>query len=389
MRRAAGRAGRGCAQIGGGTKAVGLVAILALASAALGSPAAACRCVPQGIEEYFQRADVVVLARAASTRAVGSERLEVALVPLDDPFKGRIEPRSRFATALTSAECGMAIETGRAYLVFASRREPSAPLLWFDTCNGSRSFDAEGSGGVVGFVDTPADKVLLRLQGLRIAHSVANPGADPDGPRLPRPGDPDAEIIGLLELPSVLNLDEPGADSPPPRLPTRPVAARAEPASDAPVVARIAAPQDVRTAEYTYERKAAIVREQRAGWYRILLAGGRSGWVRREDAGAFHPVAELLVDHLAYLNEHWDGWVWPDPGAGFPVRSPVKKRDGRQEYAVNVLGVQDLAGTLWLRVEVLSASPCGEGSPTVTNRGWVPAYTPEGKLIAWFFSRGC
>jgi hypothetical protein len=45
--------------------------------------------------------------------------------------------------------------------------------------------------------------------------------------------------------------------------------------------------------------------------------------------------------------------------------------------------------SLWLRVELLEESPCESGSAKVTDVGWVPAYSPDGEPIAWFYSRGC
>lgn len=27
--------------------------------------------------------------------------------------------------------------------------------------------------------------------------------------------------------------------------------------------------------------------------------------------------------------------------------------------------------------------------PHIVQSGWVPAYSPDGKLTAWFYSRGC
>jgi hypothetical protein len=67
----------------------------------------------------------------------------------------------------------------------------------------------------------------------------------------------------------------------------------------------------------------------------------------------------------------------------------MKKREGRQEYPASVLGTQDVGGTLWLRIEILSSDPCQGGSPTTVYGGWVPAYAPDGKLTLWFHARGC
>lgn len=362
---------------------------VALTIVSLVVPALACRCAPETLEAYFARADVVVLGQAISTevRDGTPPYLEVHFATVDGPYKGSPAATARFTTPTSSASCGMPIDPQRVYLIFATRDADAAETYRFDTCNGSRSFDPKHAGGLLGFIDTPAEKVMLRLQGLRVAASVSNPQANPGGPQLPIAGDPQAELIGLLELPSVLNLDEPGAESPPPRLPSPPLAVRDEPNDAARVIHQISSAQDVVTLEFTYERKAAVVRERREGWYRVALDDTRSGWVAAE-VGVFHPVAELLVNRLNYLNQHWDGWIWPEPGAGLPVQIAVAKELPR-ESPVNIVETQILADTLWLRVEVLSSDPCAGGTPGIRASGWVPAFTPRGKLIAWFYSRGC
>jgi hypothetical protein len=360
-----------------------------VAALLLATPALACRCVPQTLEHYFERADLVMVARATSTRVVDGApgHLAVELSPVEQPYKGDLKSIDSFATHLSSASCGVPVEAGQVFLIFAARARPGGRAAWFDTCNGTRRFGPDVP--VVDFVDTPAEKILLRLQGLRVAEAVRDPSGNPGGPRLPEPGHPNAELIGLLELPTVLNLDEPRASSPPPRLHHAPLEARAAPEAGAALVASIRSPLDVITREYDYERQAAVVLEQRRDWYRIALPEQRTGWLSARVAGALHPFAELIVNRLSYLTQHWDGWVWPDPGAGIPVTANLKRSEGRHEYPVNVLATQDVAGTLWLQIELLSADPCEGGSPKTVQGGWVPAYSPEGKLTAWFHSRGC
>ena len=330
-----------------------------------------------------------MVASAASTRIASESggRLEVEFTPIGAAYKG--DPRSveTFATHLSSASCGVPVRAGETFLIFAQRDETDRRVAWFHTCNGSRPF---GPGtDPADFPDTPKDKIILRLQGLHIAHAVQNPGESPGAPRLPKPGHPNAELIGLIELPTVLNLDEPGASSPPPRLPHPGIELKATPEAKAAAVASIRNSLDVVTREYGYEQKAAVVLERRSDWYRIALPEGRSGWLQARFAGAFHPVAELIVGRRSYLTGHWDGWVWPEPGAGHPANAGVKRSGGRQEYPADVIATQDLAGTLWLRIEILSSDPCNDGTPKVLNAGWIPAYSPEGKLTAWFYSRGC
>lgn len=353
------------------------------------APAIACRCAPQTLEHYFERADLVIVARATKTHIVGGEpgHLAVEFAPVEPSYKGDMNSIDSFATHLSSASCGVPVDVGQMFLIFAARDVPDGRTVWFDTCNGTRRFGPETT--VADFIDTPADKILLRLEGLRVAAALRDPVRNPNGPRVPKPGHPGAELIGLLELPTVLNLDEPGASSPPPRLPHSPIEVRAAPVADSEVIRVIGSPEDVVTREYTYERKGAVVLEQRPEWYRVALPDDRTGWVSARAAGPWHPVDQLVVNRLSYLTAAWDGWVWPDPGAGIPVNTHLKKSEGRHEYPANVLGTQDIGGTLWLRIEILSADPCDGGSPKVVHGGWAPAYSPEGELTVWFHSRGC
>jgi hypothetical protein len=202
---------------------------------------------------------------------------------------------------------------------------------------------------------------------------------------LPVQGDPKAELVGLLELPGVLDPGEEAVGTP---VPPRTLPLYSDPGDEKPS-AQLRAAGELTTREYGYEAAGAVVLERRPGWYRVALARGRSAWLRERDAGQFHPVADLLVRRLAYLDEDWDGWVWPSPGAGHPTESPVVKRPGRKEYPVNIVATELIGGSLFLQVEILDSDPCDGGDVKVLQAGWIPAFTPAGKLTAWFYSRGC
>lgn len=343
-----------------------------VASLLFAVPALGCRCAPVTLERYFEQAELVMIARATATRVVGESpgHLEVAFAPVEPPYKGDPKAAGAFVTNLSSASCGVPVESGQTFLLFATRDESNGRTMRFDTCNGTRRF---GPGvDVSPFEDTPADKIVLRLQSLRVAHAMQHPDAKAGGPRLPKTGHPGAELIGLLELP--------GASA---------LVVRTAPDDGAALVARVRSARDVVTRESGDEKKAAVVVEARGDWYRIALPGERSGWVKAGDAGPLRRLPELVVNRLSYLTEHWDGWIWPEPGAGHPVDVNVRQREGRHEYPATVLEAQDIGGTLWLRVDLLSASPCDGGSPTTVAGGWVPAYSPDGKLTTWFHARGC
>jgi hypothetical protein len=44
---------------------------------------------------------------------------------------------------------------------------------------------------------------------------------------------------------------------------------------------------------------------------------------------------------------------------------------------------------LWLLVVLVNGSICGSGDRSVLSAGWVPAFSPEGSLTVWTYSRGC
>jgi hypothetical protein len=218
-------------------------------------------------------------------------------------------------------------------------------------------------------------------------------GDDADsGSVAPLPGSQPAPgvLIGLLEMPTIFGPGETGGIVPAPT--PRAVPVYAEPGENAPVVARPSKPEDLVFEEIGYEAGAAVVYEQRAGWYRIALADERkrSAWVRAADAGHYTPVAELLPSRLAYLNEHWNGELWSSPEDGARVKRSRKKMDqGRQEYVVDVREARQTDYGLWLKVAIYEENPCEGGQSDIAEEGWIPAYSSKGQLAAWYYSRGC
>jgi hypothetical protein len=350
-----------------------LLAALVAADAAL-----ACRCPQRTLATYFAGAELVFIGRATATWEVaGAPGHRAAQFHVHGkPYKGDPDALKYLATALTSASCGYDVQAGHIVLVFASRQKPGDEVAWFDTCNGTRSFDPQTPAGVQGFVDVPAAEILPRLSHLRASAGQSDPRTT-QTPRLPVPGDPRARLVGLLELRREIAATPVAEVS---------VTAYAAPAPDAARVAVIRDARDVVTREYDYEGPGAVVEEQRGEWFRIALASGKSVWVRASDCGPFYPLAELVVNRLTYLNAHWDGWVWPSAGAGYPQTAP---RNPGREQPVNIVAAEKIGDSLWLQVEVLDGDPCDGKPAKVVHGGWVPAYTPDGEPIAWFYSRGC
>jgi hypothetical protein len=220
------------------------------------------------------------------------------------------------------------------------------------------------------------------------------PDEDPDPVPAAKPG-PNA-LIGLLQLPQVFGPPEQGgvgaAEDP------GTVTLHAGPDVTSERLGMLSAIDDFEFREYTCEGAAAVVYEEADGWYRIGLRtrrlGGRdSAWVNAGGAGDFLPIGALLVNRLAYLNSHWDGRLWPWPpdrprSRGTPAPGGADRGSARA-YPVNVLETRTLDRGLWLRVETLSGDPCDGGTPEVLDRGWVPAYSDSGQLVAGFHARGC
>ncbi len=363
----------------GSRSGVRAAAALALGVAAMlwAAPATACRCAPRTLDAYFADAELVFIARVDASVAE-TEHRTVRVSVQGRPFKGDPGTLAALRTPLSTATCGYALEPGRLYLVFASRRAADDSVAWFDTCNGTRPFEP-GAGTAGEFIDAASESVLPRLVALRATAGGRDPRSSAT-PRLPRPGDPHARLIGLLELPDLL-----AAPDRTPAAEARTLAVFDAPDEATARAAPLRSADEVMTREVGYEQPAAVVRAQRPGWYRLALRDG-DGWVRAADAGAFHPVAAALVDRLGYLTPHWDGWVWPDPGAGHPQLAP---RVADAEQPATVRATAQIGDTLWLQVEVLERSPCADGTSRVVITGWVPAYTPDGELTAWFYSRGC
>lgn len=345
----------------------------------------ACRCAERALDAYVAEAEVIFIGRVTAIEAqTGNGGYRAVRFAADGaPFKGSVDGIGAFATPDSTASCGVPVQTGERYLVFANRQSPADAVRWFNTCNGTRLFETRSGDGVRGFIDAEPKEALRRLAALRKQSAVAaaSDARTTATPRLPRFGDPAAKIVGLLELPHLLGEAE-GA-TPTLRKPL-PIYARH---GDSQPSRSVSTSQNLQTREVGYELPAAVVREQRAGWFRIALSDGRDGWVRAEDAGSFHGIAALLVNRLTYLTEHWDGWVWPASGAGHPAKE--EKRSPAREQPARIVGSEVVGDSLWLQVEVLDRDGCQGTPPNVIHGGWVPAYTPDGELVAWFYSRGC
>jgi hypothetical protein len=333
----------------------------------------ACRCAQQPLGTYYERAHAVLIARlAASTQEDDRRILDFEL--LGTPHKGEADKRRtdtlRLGTARSSATCGIQPVADAVYVLFTNRIEDSEPGQWVDTCSGTRVLLSPDGSQPQGFVDVPPRFVLQQLNGLAGMDVLRDVAAN-----APSPEDHDnVQLVGLLDLKAFAHggfMD-----------------VHEGPDATTQKIARIDTYEQVRTKEVGYEQPAAIVYARLPQWYRIRLGSDSFGWVAAAESGTYFAYAELPVRRLAYLNEHWSGFLWPDAGAGLPMRHERARDDARHEYPVNVLESKIVGGMPWFRVELLSEI-CTGLEEKVLLSGWVPGYGRSGKPGVWFFSRGC
>lgn len=143
------------------------------------------------------------------------------------------------------------------------------------------------------------------------------------------------------------------------------------------------------TLEYDYEMPAAIVLDQREGWFRIRLQRG-SAWLKASVVDHFMPLSDLFEEFtgVTAINESFTGRLSNAPGL---VNGPIMMTVGPRQ-PVRVVEIRDSGGRQWVRVEVLSNSACtaaDDGPPRVVSDGWLPLHDPKGEPTIWFSSRGC
>ncbi len=326
-----------------------LLACITLMAALMMAPdASACRCQPQAMQHYFERADRVLLAVLESAEDDGSDlRLRFSLeVP---PYKGDAPESWTYLTSNNSAGCGLVAEIGRTYLLFAQDTPSQSGESMVHSCNGSRPLDAQNIAAA-SFIDTPGSEILQRLDHLRAAGEL--------------PG----HLLGLLELDEAQNelalrasLDGALLD-PPPSL------------------------ADLQTRELGYEQPAAMVFGRGADAWQLRLHDGSPAWIA-DTVGRFHAYDGLPVRRLAYLSSAWDGQLWPLPGAGHAY---VVSAEPPRETPIDVLESARIGGSLWFRVRTLSQDPCGgDESVRRSHQGWVYAHGKQHQPTVWYYSRGC
>jgi hypothetical protein len=333
-----------------------------------------CRCEQRSLGDYFADANIVVIARLKESNELPDRRVLVFEMLAPD-YKGSnglsAGDIATFATEISSTSCGIQPDEGAVYIVFAYDRGVETDQLWIDSCSGTRVHLSTSLEEPQGFIDVPARFVAQQLNGLAGMEVLRDVAAN-----APDPGDADNDrMVGLLE---------------PGRL-TRGMAVElfAEPRSSSERVAHLPDYERIETREFAYEQPGAVVFAISSGWYKVRLSNGDFAWLTANGADTFYQYSELPPGRLAYLKQSWSGFVWPQAGAGLPLRSPVRSEAGRSEFPVNVLESIDLGGMPWFRIELYDGEICASREPGVALSGWVPGYGRSGEETVWFYSRGC
>ncbi len=141
------------------------------------------------------------------------------------------------------------------------------------------------------------------------------------------------------------------------------------------------------TREVSYEAPAAIVLDQRDGWFRIRSSEG-TPWVAPSPEHEFYDLARLF-------NEDESITATTAGFTGQLRREPAGPSSGELLTEYQPLVVKEIrlvGGREWLRVDVLSHSPCDANiniDPVPIANGWLPAHAANGEPAVWFYSRGC
>lgn len=177
-----------------------ILSALVLCTVACWSAAAdACKCRPETLESYFENADIVVLAEVVSVATVtqedGGPAFHNAEPRIIEAFKGADGIRS-LQTPTSTASCGIELEPGARYWVFAQRRA-GEPVAWINSCDGSRAAGAD-------FSNVKAEQVAARLRELAsVPVAAPKPFTNPacwSAPRRYHSGAPPADIAQKITL---------------------------------------------------------------------------------------------------------------------------------------------------------------------------------------------
>ena len=148
--------------------------------------------------------------------------------------------------------------------------------------------------------------------------------------------------------------------------------------------------EELPTLEYDYEMPAAIVVEQRAGWFRVRTQQG-TAWIKASASDRFMALADLFEEFIGVtaIDSNYTGRLMPSPGAPASGASAMRVSPSQP---VQVLEIRESGGKAFVKVDVMSHSLCNAGAngpPEIVATGWLPLHSESGEPTIWFSSRGC
>jgi hypothetical protein len=440
----------------------GLLAALLVPLA--GSPAAPapptrCRCAQLSLDRYFDQADIVVAGRVRSLRRIPRtpghpERIEVVIAPQfrPGPFKGSLAD-VQLTTSTTSASCGVDVQVGGVYLVFASREDSANPgLAWFNTCSGSRRYPGEP------FLDLPANRILAHLAELADSATATATASQQPGPssefhtspacweqpRVYHQGTPSPDLRDRIRIgrDAVPLTDSGGIYSPnhgyrvwmPPPSPgttggasawfliddekPRPLRVQINGAIAPPAVQWVSEKLlflrivwgrvsftdlllDVELGRPIYQEQARYGDAAFAQYHAACLgqcpclpvpgsADSLPAPPRHQPlSGEREHLARIQPENLAHLDQDWDGRIFSNAGGLRFTVSALKGQLGREEYPIRLHEVRDVSGVFWLQLSLYRVSPCSDRDAIPVHKGWVPAFSSRGRAVMAVAPGGC
>lgn len=334
----------------------------------------ACRCRPEELLSYFEKADYVFIARIKRSNdqsVATTDQITLDYSLSGQVYKGDINRLQRLVTPDSSAACGLNVSEETPHLIFAQEDSTSPGSAIAHSCNGTRPFDISQPDKSVDFPDYSGEQLLKALYNLKIRSAVQEQGIG--GVPLKH------SINGMLKFSEFSQSEEQYLFS-------KPITLKLTPTDNSPAISTVMSLNELESREIGYELRAALVFERRGIWSRVQTVKKQSGWLKDGANRNYQPLSQLLTSRLSYLTAAWDRFIWPDPGAGIPV--PYQSID--DEVAVAVLGSTRIANSLWFHVKLFKNNPCnGESSEKFSRQGWVPAWNSGGENTIWFWSRGC
>lgn len=197
--------------------------------------------------------------------------------------------------------------------------------------------------------------------------------------------------LGLVEVPHLFGVVQPGEPSVQVVHKPRAIGLRAEASLDAPVVRSAERPAQLEAREHGYELLSAVVYGAREGWYRVrFLDAGEDQlvWLAPAEAGVYRDLQQLVTENPSHLTTEWDRRFYASAQPGSPTHSV---RSMRPEIDVEVVRSSSVDGEIWFLLLALEPGPC-TGQPEierVVGAGWVPGHAANGEPNLWFYSRGC